>query len=404
MTSSFTAGIRHEGGERIRVRQRVPAHRAVGVPPLRIRFTGTSHFLPFRVRGTTCTGTNRRARAAATVRCGLLAAAAGRRPRSDAAPAPARRTAAGHPRRRRRRGVHHQRVGDLAAPTRPPGRTRRCPSARRRGSASQSDRPSMTHDPRAVIRIQSPCRHTPGIVGEIRVPQPRAVLVAPEEHRHRRHRRGDHQLADLVDQRFARSGRTTPPSRPAPGRRSRPSTPARSGPPPTNAGAHVRPAGERRDLHVRADLRRRSSRKPSADSGDPVDPTARDRRQVQLRGRPQPGLLGSAATNGADVPKQVTRCRSASRHSVIRSGYAGAAVVQHDRRAHQQAADEEVPHHPAGGGEPQEPVARPEIPVQRAAISGARAGSRRPTARSAWAARWCPRSTAPTAARRTAPG
>ena len=83
---------------------------------------------------------------------------------------------------------------------------------------------------------------------------------------------------------------------------------------------------------------------------------------------------------------------------------AGRAVVQHDGRADQQPADQEVPHHPAGGGEPQEPVARAQIPLQATAISGAPAGFRRPTGRSVSAARWFPRSTGSTAARRTAPG
>ena len=49
----------------------------------------------------------------------------------------------------------------------------------------------------------------------------------------------------------------------------------------------------------------------------------------------------------------------------VEVGMAGAAVVEDHGRAHQQAADEEVPHHPAGGGEPQEPVARAEVVVQR---------------------------------------
>ena len=54
-------------------------------------------------------------------------------------------------------------------------------------------------------------------------------------------------------------------------------------------------------------------------------------------------------------------------------GVAGVAVEQHDRRADQQAADEQVPHHPAGGGEPEEAVAGAEVVLQRAASSGARA-------------------------------
>ena len=40
------------------------------------------------------------------------------------------------------------------------------------------------------------------------------------------------------------------------------------------------------------------------------------------------------------------------------------AVEQHDRRTHGGGGDEVVPHHPAGRGEPEEPVARPEVVVQ----------------------------------------
>ena len=45
-------------------------------------------------------------------------------------------------------------------------------------------------------------------------------------------------------------------------------------------------------------------------------------------------------------------------------GRVGLAVVEHDRRARQQPADQEVPHHPAGRGEPEEAVARPAVAVQ----------------------------------------
>ena len=38
-------------------------------------------------------------------------------------------------------------------------------------------------------------------------------------------------------------------------------------------------------------------------------------------------------------------------------GEAGVAVVEDDRRLGEQAGDDEVPHHPAGGGEPEEAVA-----------------------------------------------
>ena len=42
----------------------------------------------------------------------------------------------------------------------------------------------------------------------------------------------------------------------------------------------------------------------------------------------------------------------------------GLTVVEHDRGARQEPADQEVPHHPAGGGEPEETVAGTKIAVQ----------------------------------------
>ncbi len=41
-----------------------------------------------------------------------------------------------------------------------------------------------------------------------------------------------------------------------------------------------------------------------------------------------------------------------------------AAVVEHDRRLRRQPADQEVPHHPTGGREPEEPVAGLGVDVQ----------------------------------------
>lgn len=43
---------------------------------------------------------------------------------------------------------------------------------------------------------------------------------------------------------------------------------------------------------------------------------------------------------------------------------AGIAVEEHDGRAHRRAGDQEVPHHPAGGGEPEEAVRRAQVVVQ----------------------------------------
>ncbi len=44
---------------------------------------------------------------------------------------------------------------------------------------------------------------------------------------------------------------------------------------------------------------------------------------------------------------------------------AGTPVVEHDAGIHQQPRDEVVPHHPAGGGEPEEPIGRAQVVLQR---------------------------------------
>ena len=90
----------------------------------------------------------------------------------------------------------------------------------------------------------------------------------------------------------------------------------------------------------------------------------------------------------------------APQHAQVR--VRGAAVVEHDRRVGEQAADEEVPHHPAGRGEPEHAVAG-RAGRGAGASSAARAGSRRGPGRSPSAGRSCPTSRGPTAGGRTAP-
>ena len=58
--------------------------------------------------------------------------------------------------------VHDQAVGDLGRGLRPRRRTRRCPTRTPPRFNVASERPVITHDPRSVIVIQSPWRHTPG--------------------------------------------------------------------------------------------------------------------------------------------------------------------------------------------------------------------------------------------------
>ncbi len=64
------------------------------------------------------------------------------------------------------------------------------------------------------------------------------------------------------------------------------------------------------------------------------------------------------------MPKQVIPVSSARSHSAPMSGVARVAVVEHDRGLGEQHADEEVPHHPARGGEPEDAVALLRVDVQ----------------------------------------
>ena len=102
------------------------------------------------------------------------------------------------------------------------------------------------------------------------------------------------------------------------------------------------------------------------------------------------------------VPKHVMPARSARSHSTPRSGCAGVAVVEDDRRLGEQAADEEVPHHPAGRREPEEPVAGPRVDVEVELLQVLEQDPALPVDDRPSAGRSCPRSRAPTAGGRTA--
>ena len=64
------------------------------------------------------------------------------------------------------------------------------------------------------------------------------------------------------------------------------------------------------------------------------------------------------------VPKHVIPAASARSQSTPRSGVPGIAVVEHDRRVGREAADDEVPHHPARRREPEEPVVGLQVDVE----------------------------------------
>ena len=75
--------------------------------------------------------------------------------------------------------------------------------------------------------------------------------------------------------------------------------------------------------------------------------------------------LRHAIRNGADDPNTVVPVSAATFHSVLRPGRRRIAVEQHDRRAGEQSRHEVVPHHPAGGREPEEAVGRGQVLVER---------------------------------------
>ena len=260
----------------------------------------------------------------------------------------------------------------------------------------------MTQEPRGVIAHPVAVPPHPRVVVEVRLAQPGAVRVVPEHHRHRRHRLGDHQLADLVDERLARLVVGLDLARRATRRRSRPATPARSAPTPTNPVHTSVPPDIEPIWIVRARRRRRSSGSRPADSGEPVEPIDADAGQVVLVARPQARLQARLQERRRRA-EQVTRCCSASRHSAPRSGWPGlpsySTTVAPTSRPPMRKFHIIQP--VVVNQKNRSPGA--EVQLQRAATSGARARSRRARARSAWAARWCPRSTAPTAGGRTAP-
>ena len=145
---------------------------------------------------------------------------------------------------------------------------------------------------------------------------------------------------------------------------------------------------------------------------DPREPLGRERRPGRAD-RPQRGQVaaGGRLDLRLHARREVRRARPERRRAgrlrevpqPVEVRRARVAVEQHDRRVGQQHGDEEVPHHPAGGGEPEHPVARLRSPGAGTSSSGARAGSRPGPARSPSGARWCRTSRAPTAGGRTAP-
>ena len=197
-----------------------------------------------------------------------------------------------------------------------------------------------------------------GVHGEVGSRAARAVRVAPEADRHRRHRLGDHELADLADQLVpvlvegldVRAERARLQLALVHRQRRHAADERR---------ADVRPAAGREQPGVARRARRRPSEKPSGDSGEPVEPTLRSAsRSRPSRRAPRPPSC-TRRCSSRSCRSTSSASRSARSHSAPEVRVAGVAVVEDDRGVGQQHADEEVPHHPAGRREPEDAVARP---------------------------------------------
>ena len=106
---------------------------------------------------------------------------------------------------------------------------------------------------------------------------------------------------------------------------------------------------------------------------DPLEALGRERRAGRAdgtereRSRPCEGSTPAfmqEARKLADVPKVVTLGLRGEVPQGVESGVAGVAVVEDDRRVGEEHRDEEVPHHPAGGGEPEDAVAVLRVDVE----------------------------------------
>ena len=215
--------------------------------------------------------------------------------------------------------------------------------------------------PREVILSQSPWRQTPSYVGEVALPVALAVLVAPEVDRHRRHRLGDHELADLIDQRP--SGRVPGLDRGA----ERPRLQL------AQIHRQRRHAADERRAHVGA---ARGREQPCVGAELVVDPPKAFGRQ--RRARRADGVQSTQVTArarfdlGLHAGRDERRARAEARHRGIGGEIPqrahvripGVTVEQHDRRLREQHPDEEVPHHPAGRREPEDPVSGLGVEVQ----------------------------------------
>ena len=94
-----------------------------------------------------------------------------------------------------------------------------------------------------------------------------------------------------------------------------------------------------------------------------MDPTERSRDRSRPSAGSQPGLLAGADVGGArPEARDPGGLGEVPEHPEV--GGARVAVVEDDRGVGEEAADDEVPHHPAGRREPEEPVVGLKIDVE----------------------------------------
>ena len=106
---------------------------------------------------------------------------------------------------------------------------------------------------------------------------------------------------------------------------------------------------------------------------DPLEALGRERRAGRADGAQRREVAAVAGLDpGLHAGGDVGRARAERGHAGLLGEVpqraqvrrAGVAVVEHDRRVGEQRADEEVPHHPARGGEPEQAVAVLGVEVQ----------------------------------------
>ena len=196
---------------------------------------------------------------------------------------------------------------------------------------------------------------------EVALAQALAVVVAPQEQRHRGHRLGDDELADLVRE---------APALLVPGLHRAAERAALQF---TLVHRQQRAARHERRADVGAAAGREQPDVRSDVLVDPSEALGRQRRarradcaqrfQVVVPARLDARLLAAREQAGADAHAgDLSVLIELPQHAQV--GVGGTAVVEHDRGFAEQAADEEVPHHPAGRGEPEHAVVRAQVEVQ----------------------------------------